>query len=401
MASVGNNWNPLILSLCTIAVVFGFPVLGQATPVQEDSTPQGKPLHHLIEQLADEDFATRQAAESRLLDQGITVLPQLKIQRQATDQELRLRIHRIIEMIRLREMDDAVVAFLKGQASLPGWDTYSAGTGDDDLQREAFVKLYRQRKATLDRHQNDEDQIGLLKELLEEFSDREVRRPAFDDSLLTCLSMQLSKTLPKVDAQAELPLIRSTLTKYFTQAAFGEMVSDSNRLKNLHREAVIQWIQLPDPEISEMVLRVTLAQTLKIPEGLAVALEYLKRPEAGQSRSIDYALKLVAHYGDESHIPLLETHLDNTLVLYNSRFVEENEGRTSVYKAQAKDQALATILHLAGLKYRDFGLNLRKESFQGQPLPSRHSGFLNSENREAAHKKWRDFRRTANSKNPH
>lgn len=400
MASVGNNWNPLILSLCTIAVVFGFPVLGPATPVQEDSTPQGKPLQLVIEQLADEDFATRQEAESRLLDQGITVLPQLEIQRQATDQELRLRIHRIIEMIRLREMDDAVVEFLKGQASLPGWDTYSAGTGDDDLQREAFVKLYRQRKATLDRHQNDEDQLGLLKELLEEFSDREVRRPAFDDNLLTCLSMQLSKTLPSVDTQTELPLIRSTLTKYFTQAAFGEMVSDSNRLKNLHREAVIRWIQLPDPEISEMILRVTLAQTLRIPEGLTVALEYLKQPEAGQSRSIDYALKLVARYGDESHIPLLETHLDNTLVLYNSRFVEENEGQTSVYKAQAKDQALATIIHLAGLKYRDFGLNLRKESFQGQPLPSRHSGFLNPETREAAHKKWRDFRRTASSKNP-
>ncbi|MDG2013448.1 MAG: hypothetical protein P8J33_08085, partial [Pirellulaceae bacterium] len=222
----------------------------------------------------------------------------------------------------------------------------------------------------------------------------------FQDGLMTCLSMQIIKTLPKVDSQDELPQIRKTLSRYFQQTAFAKMVSDRNRLKNLHRQAAILWVQFPDPLIAEMTLRMAVAQALGIREGLVVALEYLRRPDTGQSTSIRNALTLVADYGDESHIPLLERHLDNALLLH-PRFVSENREQTSVYQVQVKDLVLSTMVHLAGLKYQNFGLNLRDISFQGQPLPIPHSGFLNSEDREAANKKWRTFRQTGNSKTSH
>ena len=109
------------------------------------------------------------------------------------------------------------------------------------------------------------------------------------------------------------------------------------------------------------------------------------------------ALETVARYGDESHIDLVSRYFDNSLVVYNPRFVDKDRKNQKVYKVQIGDLAMATMIHLARQKYRDFGMNMIDKNFQGRPLPIRYSGFLTDEERVVAKEKWKKFRASLNT----
>ena len=349
-----------------------------------------------IDALGDEDFEAREYAESQLLTLGTAAIAPLQTRQDAVDQELRFRVNRIIDVIRLQETQRAVESFLAGQASLPGWETFSSHVGDSELSRETFVKLYRDRKQTLIRHEQGKDPQGLMFELLREFSETGIQQATININLMTCLSMQIACTLPKMNANEDLFEIRQLLNRYLTQSAFVELAGEKNRLRQIHRDAAIAWIQFPDPSIRNISQRLAISQTLEVPEGLLVAVELLKSDEGAQNASLREALELVGTYGDKTHIHLVEKHLNNRSVLYTPRFVDKTQNKPVVYTVQVRDLALSTAIYLIGQKYSDYGLDQADQSFEGVRLPIRFSGFQNDEDRETAFEKWNRFR----SQNP-
>lgn len=379
-----RNFFAVLMMTVTTGMVFCPGVLAQQPA---SSVVQGEAINQWISNLADDDFQVREDAESCLLETGSVAIPFLEQHRQASDHELRLRVIRIVGLIRHQKTERLVKGFLAGKNSLPGWETYSGYLGSSDVERESFVLLFKERESTLQRHENEENKVSLLKELLKEFSEEGVREATFNTNLMTCLSMQVIEALPQISAEKDLPQIRRVLSQYFAQAAFVELAGENHRFRELHRQAAIQWVQYPDPENVDMTRRITVSLTLSLPEGLPVAVKSLEMSQPNHSGAIRYALELIGMYGDESHIDLLSRYLDNSLVLYNPRFVDKDRNQT-VYNVQVGDLALSTMIHLAGRNYQDYGLNLIEKSYQGQPLPIRYSGFLSNPERTAAKEKW-------------
>ncbi len=340
-----------------------------------------------IRQLTDDDFQNRQEAESRLLEIGIDALAALEAQKHSGDHELRLRVARIVDLIRYENREGRIRGFVAGDNSLPGWQTFSEAMGTDEAARECFVPLYRERQATLDRHEDETNPAPLLQELLKELLEQGPRGASFDHSLMSCISLQVLKTLPQISVANELPSLRRPLTLFFSQSAFPELVSETYRLGGLHRKAAIQWVQLEDPEAMEMPQRIVVSLTLDLPEGVPVAERFLRQPNPVPSGSIRDSIRLIGLHGNGSHIKLLARYLDNSLRLPDGRFIKRNS-TDSEYSVQVGDVALATMIHLSGLPYQEFGLNQEGGLFQGQLLPVPHSGFADEETRQAAREKW-------------
>jgi hypothetical protein len=362
-----------------------------ATPRHLQETPPLAPeVDRLISQLADEDFQVRQAAESRLLELGMSAVPLLEQHQQAGDYELRLRVLRLVELIRQQRLESLVQGFLKGRNSLPGWEIFSRTVGDHEGSRELYAGLYRTRQSTLDRSDDSEDQVQLLKDLLKEFATQGSRRSGSDPALMTCLSLQVIKSLPGVSLDKDLPPIRHSLAIYFSHANFVEMAGESRPLSRLHREAAIRWINYPDPNIGELQRRITVALALALPEGLPAAVRCLETADAVPGPTIRDAMQLIARFGDDSQIPLVSRFLDETEVLHTARFLDADRKQT-VYSVQVGDVALGTVIRLAGQSYQDFGMNLIDRSWEGQPLPTRYSGFATEEDRSAARAAWKRF----------
>jgi len=371
-----------IISICG-------PNHAQLVDSEQQPTDQ---INAWIDALGDEDFEAREHAESQLLGLGTLAIAPLQKRRDAIDQELRFRVNRIIDVIQLRETQRAVESFLSGQASLPGWETFASHVGDTELSRETFVKIYRDRKQTLIRHQQGQDPKGLMFELLREFFETGIQQATLNSNLMTCLSMQIACTLPKMNANEDLFEIRQLLDRYLTQSAFVELAGEKNRLNQIHRDAAIAWIRFPDPNIRNISQRISISQTLQVPDGLIVAVELLESNEGVQSTSLRAALELVGTYGDKTHVNLVEKQLNNRDVLYTPRFVDKTQNKPVVYTVQVRDLALSTAIYLAGQKYSEYGLDQADQSFDGVRLPIRFSGFRNDDDRETALEKWERFR---------
>lgn len=358
----------------------------------ESEPPATTQVNAWIQALGDDDFETRERAEAQLLTLGSAAIAPLEARRNATDQELRFRVNRIIDVIRLEETQRAVDLFLAGGAPLPGWATFSRYVGDSELIRENFVKLFRDRKQTLIRHQQGEDPEGLMRDLLKEYTEIGIQQAAYNANLMTCLSLQIACTLPNMNSDDDLFELRRMLNVYLTQSAFVELAGEKNRLRQIHRDAAIAWIRFPDPNINNISQRLSISQTLQIPDGLEVAIELLNSDRGLQNTPLRAALELVSTYGNKTHLNVVEKHLKNSDVLYTPRFVEKTQNKPVVYTVQVRDLALSTAIYLAGQKYSDYGWDQTDQSFEGARLPIRFSGFKNDNDREAAFEKWSRFR---------
>ena len=382
-------WVALSCPCCAI------PLTSQEVTFQTVSSSE---VDRLIANLADDDFETREEAEMRLLEIGAGALPALELQRHAGDNELRLRVIRITGLIRRHQLDKLVRGFIAGENLLPGWNTFSESMGSDESVRELYIEVYKRRQSTLDQFEHPENQIELLQELLREFSESGLRQSSFNVDLMACLSMQVIRVLPDVSIEKDLPLFRVPLSRYFNQAVFVELASESNRYSKLHRKAAVNWVNLNDPDLLQLTRRISVATSLDLPEGLKPAIRCLEMTDAVPSGTLRFAIQLMAEHGDKSHVGLLSRHIGNELVLHTARFINKDQ-QQSIYNVQVGDLALSAMIYLTSQDYKEYGLNLIESSYEGRPLPVRYSGFLNNKDRQSAKTKWTQTRRDLEKKN--
>ena len=103
------------------------------------------------------------------------------------------------------------------------------------------------------------------------------------------------------------------------------------------------------------------------------------------SSMLQYAIIAVGKYGDEEHIPLLKSLLDNKTVCHTwSNQALKKDGSI---KIQVRDVALAIILHMTGRDPAKYGFKLLREN--PETLYYIYTfGFIDDKEREAAHAKW-------------
>lgn len=345
----------------------------------------------LVALLADDDFQVRQDAEQRLLEFGSEAIEVLEKHIDAGDNELRLRVIRIIGMIQRNRMDRLIRGFLANRNSLPGWETFAGVVGADKGAREKYVSLYRKRHALLDRH--EDDGVELLIEILNEIEQLGSRRATFDAELMACLSLQVIRTLPHPDTESRWARISDPLIRYFSASTMSELTRETHPLAALHRAAAATWITMNDPVPYELSRRIRVAVKLALPEGLVPAVQCLETEDPLPSGTIRNAMVLVGRYGDESQLGLLMKYLDNSLLIHRQQFldrdIQSRTTRTVTYTTQVGDLALATMIYLAGESYQDFGLNLNLREYPDPVLPPQLSGFATEEERTAGREKWK------------
>ena len=355
-----------------------------------------------INDLADDDFQTRQHAEQQLLKTGTAALEALESKHDAADNELRLRAARIIGLIVRASLEQSIDDFIAAKISLPGWPTYSATVGMGETARNNFVELYREQHEVLDRLDEPGDGFALLQETLEK-SEKANRRPTpATSNLTTCLSIQIIRRLSEVSDPTTLATIRKPLGDYFQRESMRSRgAGQSDAMSALHRAAAVVWLELEDTDSFELSKRLQTALVLNLPEGLKPALRALGQDQPIHSGALRNGLLLVSRYGDKSHVELLMKFLDNNTLLNTARRRAKNGNAANgnleilVYTTQVGDLALATMINLTEQKYQDYGINLDESPYNDPTLPARLAGFQTDEERNAARKKWSEWHKNA------
>ncbi len=100
-----------------------------------------------------------------------------------------------------------------------------------------------------------------------------------------------------------------------------------------------------------------------------------------------YLALVVVNMGKENnkeHIPILEALLQDQTQLGQVQF-NQTRGNTEL-----RDVALAMLVHITGQSHKDYGFSFLSMNGNFLFTPN-YAGFSTSEQREAAHKKWKTW----------
>ena len=144
-----------------------------------------------------------------------------------------------------------------------------------------------------------------------------------------------------------------------------------------------------------MTQAMMLAIQFDMDEGLVPATKILKNPINRVPYMSQYALMTVAKLGSDTHLPLVESLLEDQSVV-----TKMQDDKKVTIEVQVRDAALATAVLLTKQEVKDYF-----PSRDGQPLTTdpqqlffnpRAIGFETDEARGKVHKKWTEYR----EKNP-
>ncbi len=182
--------------------------------------------------------------------------------------------------------------------------------------------------------------------------------------------------------QVELPtVVTQSIGSYFRVPSFaGAMQAGSQR--DLLRKMLGTWIEKSTGWDAYHGLY--LAMQYDLPQGLVPARKILTGEIDGQNQSyfVCYALLAYAKFGDQSHIDLVEPHL-NDETPYGGAVAAGNAKK----RTQMRDIALATLVRLTDQNPKDFGFD-RLRLGGSQVFNTSSLAFENDEKRAAAIKKW-------------
>lgn len=370
---------------------FGKTAQQQDHAVSSQTNPDIEQVRRLVLQLADPDFGVRQAAHRQLLNMGTACLPVLKEYREAADNELRLSVVRLSERIRDAAHESAIDDFLKHQVDLPGWDRFRELSDDNTASRRLFSQVYREQRAgLLELTDPGADLPGLLDRWLADragASDPPARPDRYRRVLISLAVAGIFGALPPEKGAA--PSLQIRLGQWLSTAAHRKMLEDPD-YGRLCRRAAITWIRAPEANPVVLPAKISAASSLDLPEGLDTAIQCLQMDDIpGLHRRA--AISMVARMGRAEHIPVLESLLDDKLVVYRGTG-RDPEGRLVTYTGQMGDVALAALVCLTGQEYGDYGFVADRQDDLRRPLPLTLAGFPSGDDREAARQRWIEYR---------
>ena len=335
----------------------------------------------LVEQLGDSSFAAREEAARSLLALGTECIPALRNAAESNDLEVRYRARRLVDEIEAQDHQRRLEAFAAdagGEAEelLPAWAHFRTSVGGDAAAREFFVGIQRAESKLFRTWEKGSDDLAKaydrrVVELHYMYAQRNDRRD---------IARHVGALL-YLGADAGLDVSTATgytLYSFLNYNEFRQSVGDDETGRVL-RKVLGNWIAQPTGTSPHLKVNLALQQGLK--EGLSAAERMLR--DGAPPAQLQYAVLAVGRFGGPEHVPLLEPLLDDTTVLTASR-----SNSKVTYTCEARDVALAVLLHLTGAAPKSYGFSRLTKNPQFLYSPT-SMGFNSDEQRAAALRRWR------------
>ncbi len=346
----------------------------------------GTAVHReLIQMLGDRSFQLRERAAKELTDQGVAAKAVLTEALKDPDLEIRYRVHRILRRVLEDAFEARLTAFIADvdgsrQISLPGWKPFRDLVGGDRDARGMFAAMTRYEQGLLAAYEKQvpetqelfEARAAWLKSQLYSSNPGTVPPP----SLATLLLIGSDETVKDHSRRASL------LYQLLSHPAAVKSIGPTTR-PSCFRTLLEKWANSASSNGSTYGMRVVLKYDLK-ETGLQQATKLLERGTPSSS-TLQYGIITVGRFGSAEHIRLLTPLLENKTVCsrWSNRALKEN----GTINVEVRDVALVVLLRLSNRDPTQYGFKLLKEN----PETLYHVytfGFIDDEQREAAHKKW-------------
>lgn len=352
-----------------------------ADGLQPPDSAQAPNTLSLVQMLGDETFAARERATSKLIEIGLPAKPALEQGCSHSDREIRFRCERILGIIDELDFQRRLAAFAVGrddQHGLPGWDRFREAYGDTAICRSLFADMQRSEPDLMRALEGEPQAVAQAIETRCSELQQLQRLTRQNVALGTIAAMLFAASDEAVALNFESG---TALGSFCYQSELQSAMNDSQK-RPILAGMLGQWIQRSDGWTAYQALSLAMRYGLK--EGLIPARKVLENP-GNQPYIRQNGILAIAKMGGKSHIPLLESLLDD-----RSRCASQRV-KDVTYETQIRDVALAALVIMADQEPRDFGFD-RLQRNEMSVFITGSVGFENDDQRQAAFDKWKTTR---------
>ena len=377
-------------SLLTLLIISGTGVSAQDDPAKVEATSESDAVvRTLVESLASENFADRQAATAEMLKLDVVAVPALEVALTAATGETAIRLRQIVAQLRKRHFDDRLQIFTAEPsevtaADLPQWNRFAALAGTNTTAMTVFGEvLNAERELFATRLFTPRELPAILESRSAEFARLCNGRSEDEFPIASCIALML------LASESETTLIRATSTNIsdaLDDPRFSKLITDGVHAA-IVREVTSEWLKRPGIAADRPLL---FSIQHELPVGRSIAHRIIET----QSRRQDmyYSLLCLARLNDSIDLPVVESLLETPTTLWPPRgqLVQRllpNRDVESSFSVQTRDVALAVAIHLRGAAPEDYGIPVRPSEVTFFVVDS--LGFDNDEARAVALAKYR------------
>jgi hypothetical protein len=364
----------------------------QGAPPDTRQTSEAR-IAELIEQLGAKSYTARRRASRELLAVGAPAKSALLASRGHRDPEVRYRVGELLQTVLELDFHLRLKAFIddvdgRTEHDLAGWSRYRELVGENGPARRLFAAMQQAERHLLEVVEQDPAAAG---ELLEERCDDLQAAQQVDEQQAQPPSLGSIAAVLFVASDPELSVSPHVGTcvyslgvqdEMFKAATAGEKTQTVKRLLGAWalRSELVDWAVANQSCV--------LAVHYRLQEGIELARALLHGDGTPQQvRQV--AIQTLAQLGGKQLLPELSALLADRSELAEPSAADHDQDDESI-KTLICDVALASLIYLTGQNLEDYGF----EEVQSNPVmlfDARTLGFSDSEAREAALKKWKDW----------
>lgn len=358
-------------------------------------------IDSLIKQLGDPDFYDRENAEKELLSIGRPAIEPVRDSRFAKDNEIRLRVRRLLTKLLRNDFQRQLHDFLQDDSntvSLPAWKAFSQIAGTQQTAKELFASMYANSPELFLALENHDLQPARIhyKKLLTEFGRVQM-------SLALVCSILFADTYGFEPPSYDNSRPHDESQRIWTQSR--ELVRTSSHLKNSNvvsfassggfqtefKAVLTHWLlHLPTDNQTLRASRLVIVEKFKLVELLPMIVEIFNDDhETIYSKA--KAIVIVARVGNESNVKSLQLLLSNKQVVghFENEYADR-ESRGVKLEVQLRDIALAASVFLSKQSLEEYGFANSPDQ-DDRFISISQAGFATQQKRKAAFGKWTQF----------
>ncbi|MCC7423138.1 MAG: hypothetical protein IT428_22915 [Planctomycetaceae bacterium] len=363
------------LPMCVAIVLTG------TTAASESGASEPARIETLIEQLGAPSYERRVEAGKALRAIGLPGLRALRRAARSDNLEVAERVRRILADVERIEQERRVEEYLKDPVGapddlLPGLKRYRAAVGNGAEHAGLFVAMQRAEPTLFRAAETSVEALeaayaGRCSEMFVEYNLLQSRRQIVERTaaILFCGAEPDLKD----DAQVE-----QFVSQFVHWNEFRTALPSNPALKRV----LGQWIAKDGTTLSHQ--KVMIGLNYDIPECIHPAVAMCR---AGAALGMQqYAMLAVARFGNVAHVPVLETSLRNTAVIGPTA-----QNKKTTWESRVQDFALAALIQVTGQDPKDYHFKRLEKNPQFVFSPNT-IGFTSADDRDAALRKWREWR---------
>ena len=348
-----------------------------SVPTEKPAGEDTARVARLILELQDPAFARRQSAASDLLKLDESAAPTLKTAQKTAPREVSERLEAILRSLQQRWFRERLRRFEENADEVNAEDLPGGRQLREVLAEDNKLTLSSPAAASPPQSAATDGEVDfrrILLLLLKSEPDlfaaglyQPDRLPDLLETRSAALALECDgrqdRAFPTASAlsimliasQPELRLLRKTsanISRPFEDPRFDRLTQDGE-YRAVVRGIVARWIRRPGIAADRPLI---FSIRHRLPAGRDVALRVLQGE--GRGPQVFYACMCLAALGDKSSIPILESRLESSQVIWPPRGAAPDPTADSRLQVQARDAAMAAIIHLQQIPPESIGLKL-------------------------------------------